>query len=60
MKLEAAAKAFIQKYFQVDLMDPTNFDLVINTHSIDIDLAARIIKETYNTRHWYDYSGKNK
>ena len=60
MKLEAAAKAFIQKYFQVDLMDPTNFDLVINTHSIDIDLAARIIKETYDTRHWYDYSGKNK
>ena len=60
MRVEAAGKAFIQKYFQADVMDPTNFDLVVNTHNIDIDLAARIIEETYNTRHWYDYSGKKK
>jgi len=60
MKLDAERKAFIQKYFQADMMDPTNYDLVINTHNIDVELAARIIKETFNTRHWYDYSGKKK
>ncbi len=60
MKLDAERKAFIQKYFQADMMDPTNYDLVINTHNIAIDLAARIVKETYNSRHWYDYSGKKK
>ena len=60
MKLDAERKAFIQKYFQADMMDPTNYDFVINTHNIDVELAARIIKETFNSRHWYDYSGKKK
>jgi cytidylate kinase len=49
---------FIKKYFQAEMTDPTNYDLVINTHHIDVDLAARIIKETFNSRNWYDYSGK--
>jgi cytidylate kinase len=39
-------------------MDPINYDLVINTEHIDIDLATRIVKETFNSRQWYDYSGK--
>ncbi|MCX5834758.1 MAG: cytidylate kinase-like family protein [Deltaproteobacteria bacterium] len=60
MRTDADRKAFIQKYFQADMMDPTNYDLVINTNNIDIDLAARIVKETYNSRHWYDYSGKKR
>ncbi|HOD35080.1 MAG TPA: cytidylate kinase-like family protein [Syntrophales bacterium] len=60
MRLDAERKAFIQKYFHADMMDPTNYDLVINTHNIDIDLAARLIKETFNSRHWYDYSAKKK
>jgi cytidylate kinase len=59
-RTDAERKAFIQKYFQADMMDPTNYDLVINTHNIDIDLAARIIKETFNSRQWYDYSAKKK
>ncbi len=60
MRTDAERKAFIQKYFQADMMDPTNYDLVINTHNIDIDLAARLVKETFNSRHWYDYSAKKK
>lgn len=60
MRLDADRKAFIQKYFQADLMDPTNYDLVINTHNIDVDLAVKLIKETFNSRHWYDYSAKKK
>jgi cytidylate kinase len=60
MRTEADRKAFIRKYFQADMMDPVNYDMVINTENIDIDLAARIVKETFNSRQWYDYSGRKK
>lgn len=60
MRTEADRKAFIRKYFQADMMDPMNYDMVINTEHIDIDLAARIVTETFNSRQWYDYSGKKK
>ena len=60
MRTEADRKAFIRKYFQADMMDPMNYDLVINTEHIDIDLAARIVKDTFDSRQWYDYSGKKK
>jgi cytidylate kinase len=55
MRSEAERRAFIRKYFQADLTEPTNFDLVVNTENTDIDIAARIIKEVFNSRHWYDY-----
>lgn len=60
LRTEADRKAFIQKYFQRDLMDPTNYDLVVNTENIDIELAARLVKEAFNNRQWYDYSGRNR
>jgi cytidylate kinase len=60
IRTEADRKAFIRKYFQADMMDPMNYDLVINTEHIDIDLAARLVKDTFNSRQWYDYSGKKK
>lgn len=55
MRAEAERKAFIRKYFQADLTDPANYDVVINTENTDLDLAARLIKEMFNSRHWYDY-----
>ena len=55
MRSEAERRAFIRKYFQADLTEPTNFDLVVNTENTDIDISARIIKEVFNSRHWYDY-----
>lgn len=55
MRSEADRRAFIRKYFQADLTEPTNYDLVVNTENTDIDIAARIIKEVFNSRHWYDY-----
>lgn len=60
LRTEADRRAFIQKYFQRDLMDPTNYDLVVNTENIDIELAARLVKEAFNNRQWYDYSGRNR
>jgi len=55
MRSEAERRAFIRKYFQADLTEPTNYDLVVNTENTEIDIAARIIKEVFNSRHWYDY-----
>jgi cytidylate kinase len=55
MRSEAERRAFIRKYFQADLTEPTNYDLVVNTENTDIDIATRIIKEVFNSRHWYDY-----
>lgn len=55
MRAEAERRAFIRKYFQADLTDPANYDLTINTENTDVELAARIVKEMFNSRHWYDY-----
>ncbi|MEN6466439.1 MAG: cytidylate kinase-like family protein [Syntrophaceae bacterium] len=55
MRAEAERRAFIRKYFQADLTEPANYDLAINTENTDVEIAARIIKEMFNSRHWYDY-----
>ncbi len=60
LRTEADRKAFIHKYFQRDMMDPTNYDLVVNTENLDVELAARLVKEAFNNRQWYDYSGRNR
>ncbi len=56
MKIESDRRAFIRKYFHTDLLDPNNYDLVINTENFEIDTAVKIVKEAYNSRHWYNYS----
>lgn len=55
MRTESERRAFIRKYFHTDLTEPSNYDLVMNTENMDIDLCARIIEEVFNSRHWYDY-----
>ncbi|HPL63005.1 MAG: cytidylate kinase-like family protein [Syntrophales bacterium] len=56
LRADADRRAFVQKYYRAELTEPTNYDLVINTENTDLDLAARIIKEEFNSRHWYDYN----
>ncbi len=55
LRIESERKAFIRKYFQAELTEPSNYDLVINTENIDVDLAAQTIREVFNSRHWYNY-----
>jgi len=59
-RTDADRKAFIQKYYQADMLNPMNYDLVINTDNIDLELATRLVKETFNSRQWYDYNVKLK
>ncbi len=56
LQSESARKAFIQKYFNKDMLDPLNYDLVLNTKNLNIDAAANIIKEAFNSREWYNYN----
>jgi cytidylate kinase len=58
LRTESDRKAFIRKYFAADMMDPVNYDLVINTQNFDVDAAAKVIVEAFNSRHWYNYNVK--
>ncbi len=43
IKTESNRKAFIRKYFNADIADPNNYDLVINTSTLSIDSVTDII-----------------
>jgi cytidylate kinase len=40
LRTESDRRAFVRKYFHADITDPINYDLVINTGSIDVDGAV--------------------
>ena len=35
--------SFIRKYFNADIADPINYDLVINTGALEIDKAVEAV-----------------
>jgi len=43
MRTESDRRAFIRKYFNADIADPTNYDLVINTATLNVDDAVKVI-----------------
>jgi cytidylate kinase len=43
IKTESNRKAFIRKYFNADIADPINYDLVINTDTLAVDNAVDVI-----------------
>ena len=44
LKTESDRKAFIKKYFNDDIKNPLNYDLIINTGTLSIDDAANAVK----------------
>lgn len=50
--------AFVRRYFQADMLDPVNYDLVFNTEMNEQDTIVEMVKVAYNTRKWYKYSVK--
>ena len=44
LKTESNRKAFIKKYFNDDIRDPLNYDLIINTGILSIDDATNAVK----------------
>ncbi len=43
IRTESDRRAFIRKYFNADIADPTNYDLVINTATLNLDDAVNVI-----------------
>ena len=43
IRTESDRRAFIRKYFNAEISDPTQYDLVINTENISIDTAAKTV-----------------
>lgn len=41
------SRAFIKRYFQADIVDPINYDIVINTNHLTTEDAASIIVESW-------------
>ena len=46
LKTESNRKAFIKKYFNEDIQDPLNYDVIINTEGLRIDDAANAVAGT--------------
>jgi len=40
LRTESNRRSFVRKYFYADIADPVNYDLVINTGALSIDVAA--------------------
>jgi cytidylate kinase len=40
---ESDRKAFVRKYFNADIADPINYDLIINTETLSVDNAVDVI-----------------
>ena len=43
IQTESDRKAFIRKYFNSDIADPNNYDLILNTETLSLDDATKII-----------------
>ena len=43
LRTESDRRAFIWKYFNADIADATNYDLVINTATLSVDAAVNVI-----------------
>lgn len=43
IRTESERKAFVRKYFNADITDPDNYDLIINTGKLSIDDAVNVI-----------------
>jgi cytidylate kinase len=43
IRTESERKSFIRKYFNADISDPENYDMVVNTGTMSIEKAAKII-----------------
>jgi cytidylate kinase len=43
IRTESERKAFVRKYFNADISDPENYDMVVNTGTMSIEKAAKTI-----------------
>jgi cytidylate kinase len=48
--IDSERKGYVRQFFQVDMMDPLHYDLVVNTDPLSIDGAVNLIKLAWNEK----------
>jgi cytidylate kinase len=43
IRTESDRRAFVRKYFNTDIADPSHYDLIINTGTLSVDNAVDVI-----------------
>jgi len=43
IRTESDRQAFVRKYFNADIAEPTNYDLIINTDTLSVPQAVDVI-----------------
>jgi cytidylate kinase len=47
---ESERKAYIRQYFHAEFLDPTYYDLVLNTAYLSLDASLETIQAAWNAR----------
>lgn len=50
-RIDDGSREFVKRYFQADILDPINYDIVINTKHLSIESAATIIVDAIPLLH---------
>lgn len=58
LTVESERIAFMKKYFNMDVLDPIHYDIVINTQFLNLDEASKIVTAAYESKIWQDFSAK--
>jgi cytidylate kinase len=58
LSVESERIAFMRKYFNMDVLEPIHYDIVINTQYLNLDEAAKIVIAAYESKEWQDFSAK--
>ncbi len=58
LTVESERIAFMKKYFNIDVLDPNHYDIVINSQFLNLDEASKIVIAAYESKVWRDFSPK--
>ena len=58
LSVESERVAFMKKYFNMDVLDPIHYDIVINTQYLNLGEASKIVIAAYESKAWQDFSAK--
>lgn len=58
LTVESERVAFMKKYFNMDVLDPIHYDIVINTQFLNLEEASKIVTAAYESKVWQDFSAK--
>jgi cytidylate kinase len=58
LTVESERVAFMKKYFNMNVLDPIHYDIVINTQFLNLEESSKIVIAAYESKVWQDFSAK--